>query len=97
MRELEKILARGASISVTVGDEPEPSGLVGPDGRPLARSTPAPEEDEPELEEVPCPKCGDGSERHVVEMLGGHWRELCACGHEFSRGGKGTVPPTGGV
>jgi hypothetical protein len=91
--ELEKILARGGSISIAVEDE-RPSGLVGPDGRPVASSAPA-EDDELELEAPPCPKCGDGSERHVVEALGGHWRELCACGHEFRRG-RG-LAPTGGV
>lgn len=96
MNELEKILARGASITLDLADEPTSapaSGLVGPDGRPIASA--AAVEEEPDLEEPPCPKCGEVGLRQVIEALGGHWRELCHCGHEFRRG-RG-VAPTGGV
>jgi hypothetical protein len=51
--------------------------LVDERGRPLVA---APEE---------CPKCGElvrKADRLTVTGLGGHWRVLHRCGHEFNRG-----------
>lgn len=34
-----------------------------------------------------CPRCDKGPEARTKHTaMGGHWRVLCSCGHEFERG-----------